>query len=75
MVVAMEIELKNIGTTSFTYKVNFINYQTQQLLAIGEITYVMVSANQHHKTPIPSTVRQLIENGANGIVDHTGVSN
>ena len=75
MVVAIEIELKKIGTTSFTYTVHFIDHQSQQLLAIGEITYVMVSADQHHKTPIPPAVRELIENGATGLVDHAGVTN
>ena len=72
MVVAMKIELKKIGTTSFSYTVDFVNHETQQLLAMGEITYVMVSATEHQKTAIPPEVRKQIERGAIGIVDHAG---
>jgi len=73
MVVAIEIELKKIGTTSFSYMINFVDHQTQQLLAIGEITYVMVTADQHQKTPIPPEVRKQLERGATGLIDHAGI--
>lgn len=72
-VVAISIQLKKIGTTSFTFGLDFSNYQTQQPLAIGEITYVMVSLKEHNKTAIPPVIREQLEAGAKGIVNHAGI--
>lgn len=72
-VIAISIELKKIGTTSFTYSLSFSNFRTKQLLAIGEITYVMVSVKEHQKIAIPPKIRNQIETGASGIINHAGV--
>ena len=73
-VVALKIQLKKIGTTSFTYEIEFTNYQTKKLLALGEITYVMVSFSEHQKTAIPVDLREQITTGVSGIVNHAGVT-
>lgn len=72
-VIAVTIQLKKIGTTSFTYTIDFSNYQTNKLLATSEITYVMVSLKEHQKTAIPPDIRKQIEAGALGIVNHAGI--
>ena len=72
-IIAITFDLKKVGTTSITYSIGFSNYQTQQLLAAGEITYVMVSVKEHQKTAIPPDVRQQLEAGATGIVNHAGI--
>ena len=72
-VLQLTIELKKLGTTSFTYVIEFINQNTGQLLAIGEITYVMVNTSDYHKTAIPESIRHQIVTGATGIVNHAGV--
>ena len=72
-ILALTIQLKKIGTTSFTYTIGFTNYKTKKVLAIGEITYVMVSLKEHQKTPIPLDVRQQLEAGVKGITNHAGI--
>ena len=72
-IIAISFELKRIGTTSITYTIGFTNYETKQPLATGEITYVMVSVNEHEKKAIPPEQRQQLEAGASGIVNHAGV--
>ena len=52
-VVALAVELNRIGTTSITYSIVFSNYESNQFLATGEITYVMVSPKEHKKISIP----------------------
>jgi len=72
-VVALAIKLKKMGTTSFTLTVDFSNYLSKKSLAVGEITYVMVSPRDHVKTPIPADVRSLMEKGVSGLVNHAGI--
>jgi len=72
-VVAITIDLKRIGTSSFTYALVFSNYRTKRVLATVEITYVMVSLKEHQKRAIPPTIRKQLAHGASGIVNHAGV--
>ncbi|MEL6254890.1 MAG: hypothetical protein AAFR87_22985 [Bacteroidota bacterium] len=71
-IIALSFELKKIGTTSISYSIGFTNYKTKQLIAVGEITYVMVSVKEHQKTAIPPDIRKQLEDGALGIVNHAG---
>ena len=72
-VIAMKVNLKKIGTTSFTFTIDYNNHQTKQLLALGEITYVLISTKEHQKAAIPSDIKALLEKGASGVVNHAGV--
>lgn len=72
-VIAMSIRLKKIGNTSFSFDIDFSNHKTKQQLASGEVTYVLVSAKEHNKTTIPAEMREKLETGASGIVNHAGV--
>lgn len=72
-IIAITVNLKKIGTTSFTYEMKFTNYQTKQLIATGEITYVMVSLNEHQKIAIPPKIRTRIEEGTAGLINHAGI--
>ena len=72
-VLALEFELKKIGTTSITYTINFSNYETKKPIAVGEITYVMVRMKEHQKKAIPKDVRDQFERGASGIINHAGI--
>jgi len=72
-VLAIKIRLNKIGNSSFSFLVDFYNQATSQLLAHGEIVYVMVSPIEHTKMEIPKDVRDQLEKGAKGIVvDHAG---
>lgn len=76
-VIAATVKLSRMGTTSYSLQVDFYNYESQQLLSSGIITYVMVSANQHTKINIPEDMRQQLEKGAAAVtINHSGsVSN
>ncbi len=73
-VIAITVQNKRIGNTSFTLQLGFFNHQTKQQIAAGEITYVMVSAIEHQKIKVPENLRTKLETGASGmVVNHAGV--
>jgi len=73
-VLAIYVEPKKIGNTSYTLGIQFYKYDTEQLLADAEITYVLVNADDYKKTSIPDTLRAQLSNGAVGIIsNHAGV--
>lgn len=73
-VIAITIKTKRIGNTSFTFDIQYYNYQEKKEIASAEITYVMVDAIKHTKKVLPPEVREKLEKGAPGIVvDHAGM--
>ncbi|MEM7106170.1 MAG: thioesterase family protein [Bacteroidota bacterium] len=72
-IIAMTFKLKKIGNTSITYSIGFSNFKTKEEVAIGEITYVMVSIQEFQKTAIPTEIREQLETGATGVVNHAGI--
>jgi len=73
-VIAAYMRHKRIGNTSFTIQVDFFNYQKGHQIAMGEITYVMVSHKEHQKMKVPDDFRADLEKGAPGvIINHAGV--
>jgi len=75
-VIAMTVATKRIGTSSFTFEINFYNYETSMPIASSEIVYVTVSADEHQKMAIPNDMRKTLEDGApNTTIDHAGVKN
>lgn len=74
-ILAVQVRSGRIGNTSFTAQCDFYNYKTKQPVASAEITYVMVSATEFTKMPIPDDMRAKIEKGAPGVVvDHAGAN-
>lgn len=73
-VIAVKIKATHVGNTSFVLSLDMYHYERQELLAIVEIVYVMVSVNDHKKIPIPADMRKQIKHGAPWVVcDHAGV--
>ena len=73
-VIAITIEQKRIGNTSFTLQVGFSNYESKHQIATAQITNVMVSAKEHQKIKIPAELKNKLETGAPGVViNHAGI--
>lgn len=73
-VVAITVKVSKIGNSSYSLQVDFYNYDSKELTASAEITYVMVSVTKHAKMNIPQNMREQLEQGARGInVDHAGL--
>jgi len=74
-VLAISVVPSRIGNTSFSFQVDFYRHERNELIASAEIVYVMVSASQHQKMPVPQAMREQLECGAGGlVVDHAGVT-
>ncbi len=72
-ILAVKVHPSRIGNTSFTFQCEFYNYKNHRAVATAEITYVMVSATEFTKIPIPNDIREKIEKGAPSVlVDHAG---
>lgn len=72
-VIALGVQLKKIGNSSFSFDLSFSNYRTKQQLAFGEITYVLVSMKEHNKTAIPPDMREKLEAGTSDVINHAGI--
>ncbi len=73
-VLAITVVPLKIGNSSFSFLVEFHNYNTGLKLASAEIVYVMVSVDVHNKMVIPDVMRKQLEQGAKSIsIDHAGV--
>lgn len=73
-VVKVEVIPTHIGTTSFSFQVEFSNYATEQAIASAKAVYVMVATDTQVKTTIPSDMKQQLEIGALGmVIDHASV--
>ena len=73
-VIAIKIEQKRIGNTSFTLQLSFFNNASKHQIATAQITNVMVSAKEHQKIKIPTEMKEKLELGAPGmVVNHAGI--
>jgi len=73
-VVAIEVETTHIGNTSFTLALKFHQPLDNREIAVAEITYVMVSVDEHRKMAIPDDLREALKGGAVGkFSNHAGI--
>lgn len=73
-VLALAVETLRVGTTSYAMRVLISAYPSGREIAVTEIVYVMVSAVQHEKAPVPDWLRERLLAGAPGVlVDMAGV--
>ncbi|MDX1457384.1 MAG: thioesterase family protein [Marinobacter sp.] len=62
-----------IGNTSFSLELTFFRYGEPAPLSDATITYVMIRPSEEAKTPIPDSIRTLLEAGAPGVlISHAG---
>lgn len=74
-VLAISVKAGHIGNTSYCLEFEISNFETQELVATAEIIYVLVSATEFTKMPIPENLRNKLEQGAPGVVvDHAGAT-
>ncbi len=74
-VLAIRVKAGHIGNTSYRLDFAITQFSTQELVATADIVYVMVSAAEFTKTPIPENLKQKLERGAPGVVvDHAGAT-
>ncbi|MGQ9424887.1 acyl-CoA thioesterase [Gilvimarinus sp. F26214L] len=73
-VLAISVETRRVGTTSFTVSVAMEQYPGGTPVATCEITYVMVTAQGLEKTPVPDDIRERLLAGApGGLVNFSGL--
>jgi len=73
-VLACEVNAKHIGSSSFSFQVDFKNYHSDTAVAHAEIVYVMVDAQTHQKRAIPESMKAKLKQGADGkTINHAGV--
>ncbi|MGP4843074.1 acyl-CoA thioesterase [Marinobacter sp. 1Y8] len=72
-VLCARIEPGKIGNTSFTVNLTFHTFNDERAVANASITYVMIAPSAAAKTPVPDNIRQLLTNGAPGVmISHAG---
>ena len=72
-VLLISVETSHIGNTSYSLRLTFNHYLTNEELAVSEITYVLVNTTTFQKTPIPDDLRMKFQDGArNVVIDHAG---
>lgn len=73
-VLALEVETLRVGTTSYAMRVAIREHFSGRPVATTEIVYVLVSAREHAKTPVPDGLRARLLAGAPGVcVDMAGL--
>jgi len=74
-VLAISVKAGHIGNTSYCLEFEISNFSTRELVATAEIVYVLVSATEFTKMPMPENLKNKLEKGAPGIViDHAGAT-
>jgi acyl-CoA thioester hydrolase len=72
-VLEAQITAGRIGNTSFTLHLAFHRHGDDTLVAEADITYVLIRPSEMAKTPVPDSIRELLEEGAPGVlVSHAG---
>lgn len=67
------VEVTHLGNTSFTFTVTMKQAINNTLVAISEVTYVLINNRTQQKTAIPDTLRAILQAGAPGVViDQSG---
>ena len=73
-VLAIDIEKKHIGRTSYSFQLTFTEFYSGRLIAQAEAVYVMVSLHKHEKMAIPDWIRQALESGGTGkVLNYAGI--
>jgi len=73
-VLAIEISVGHIGTTSYSLEMRLLQHGPSTLVAKAKVTYVFVDAKTYSKTAIPTTMRDQLEQGAIGQwSNHAGI--
>jgi len=73
-VLAISVIATHIGNTSYTLAFSISNHATGLEIAHAETVYVAVSISEAGKIPIPTDLKEKLQNGAPGvIVNHAGV--
>jgi len=73
-VLSIAVETVYLGNASYRLKLTFQNRLTKRMIAVSEITYVLVDSTRYEKVTIPEDIRQQLKKGAPGeIVDHAGI--
>jgi len=67
-VLAIYVSTQRIGSSSFTLQFDFYRHGTEEFLARGEVTYVMVSLHEHTKVAIPDDMKEALQHGAPGVI-------
>jgi len=74
-VLAISVKAGQIGNTSYRLEFEITNFSNGELIATAEIIYVLVSATEFAKMPIPEDLKNKLEQGAPGLViDHAGAT-
>lgn len=73
-VLAIEVLLKNVGNTSYTFEIVISNSSSKRLIAKSTTTYVMVDTQTYQKTTIPDWLREkLLSTSSLPLINHAGV--
>ena len=73
-VISISIEPLHIGNSSYSFVLHFTEYHSQRAIATSEITYVMVTPNDHQKMAIPDFFREkLVEKNKAKIINFAGI--
>ena len=73
-VLAIQVAVDRIGTTSYTLALSFSEHASGRQIARSSITYVMIAADGGAKIAIPGDLRAKLESGAEGVVsNHAGI--
>lgn len=72
-VLALGIRTLKVGNTSYTMQVDIADHASGRAVARAEVTYVLVSAGDHQKLPVPQAMRDSLLQGAPGRrIDQSG---
>lgn len=73
-VLAIGVEVAHIGRSSYRLTLSHRCHPSGKLIALSEITYVMVDSDAYVSTPIPDDLRQrLIDAGIGQVSNHAGI--
>lgn len=73
-VLQIDVATGRVGNSSYRLEVTFRQYESQQKIADGEITYVMVDTKGYQKMVIPEAFKcKLQESGETLVIDQAGI--
>jgi acyl-CoA thioester hydrolase len=74
-VLAIAVSHKSVGNTSYGFEILITDHTSQQLIAKGSITYVMVDTQNYKKSPVPDWLREkLLSSASLPLVNHSGIA-
>lgn len=72
-VLRISVEPLRFGNTSYTLRMTFTDHATDRLVAVSEITNVMVKPVTHEKMAIPQHFRDAMQRPASKVVNLAGI--